>query len=60
MSRLLADNFDTFVEVGSGTVLTGILKRMAKDAGREPALYTTQNAAALQATLAALGGTVPA
>ncbi len=55
VNRLLADGFDTFVEVGSGSVLTGILKRMAKENGRELALYTTQDAASLQATVAALG-----
>ena len=29
LARLLADGFDTFVEVGSGEVLSGILKRVA-------------------------------
>jgi len=31
IERLLTDGFDTFVELGSGKVLTNILKRMSKD-----------------------------
>ena len=34
MARFVADGFDTFVEVGSGEVLTGMLKRLAPDARR--------------------------
>ena len=60
INRLLADGFDTFVEVGSGSVLTGMLKRMAKDINRDLALYSTQDAAALQATITALGNTAVA
>ena len=32
IQRLVADGFDTFVEVGSGTVLAGLMKRLAPDA----------------------------
>ena len=32
ISRLVADGFDTFVEVGSGTVLAGLMKRLAPEA----------------------------
>lgn len=32
IGRLIADGFDTFVEVGSGTALAGMMKRLAPDA----------------------------
>ena len=32
MERLVADGFDTFVEVGHGSVLSGMIKRLAPDA----------------------------
>jgi len=32
MERLVADGFDTFIEVGHGNVLSGLLKRLAPDA----------------------------
>jgi len=31
MQRLLNDNFDTFIELGSGSVLSGLIKRISKD-----------------------------
>ena len=31
MERLVADGFDTFIEVGHGNVLSGLLKRLAPD-----------------------------
>ena len=31
IQRLVADGYDTFVEVGSGTVLAGLMKRLAPD-----------------------------
>ena len=32
ITRLVADGFDTFVEVGAGTVLAGLMKRLAPEA----------------------------
>jgi len=32
IGRLVADGFDTFVEVGAGTVLAGLMKRIAPNA----------------------------
>ncbi len=50
IQRLLSDGFDTFVEVGSGTVLTGLMKRISK----EVAVYSTNDADELEATILAL------
>lgn len=43
---------DTLVEVGPGTVLSGLAKRVLKDAR----ILNVQDAASMEATLAALGG----
>jgi [acyl-carrier-protein] S-malonyltransferase len=32
ITRLLNDDYDAFIEIGSGTVLTGLMKRIASDA----------------------------
>jgi [acyl-carrier-protein] S-malonyltransferase len=45
MQRLLRDGFDTFVELGSGDVLTGLLRRIDKSAHA----YSVQDADTLQA-----------
>lgn len=44
----------TFVEVGPGKVLSGLVKTIAKDAGREVTLLNVENTESLQATAAAL------
>ena len=51
ISRLVADGFDTFVEVGSGTVLTGLMKRLAP----EVSVYSVGNMAGVQAFVEAVG-----
>ncbi len=49
--RLVADGFDVFVEVGSGTVLAGLMKRTAPDVR----VYSVGDSAGVQALAEALG-----
>jgi [acyl-carrier-protein] S-malonyltransferase len=49
--RLVADGFDTFVEVGSGTVLAGLMKRLAPGVS----VYSVGNMAGVQAFVEAVG-----
>ncbi len=51
IGRLAADGFDTFIEVGSGTVLSGLMKRVAPSA----VVYNVGDMAGLQGVLSALG-----
>ncbi|GAB4459208.1 MAG: ACP S-malonyltransferase [Armatimonadaceae bacterium] len=50
--RFVADGYDTFVECGPGTVLTGLIKRIAPEA----TVYNVSDTETLQAAVAALGG----
>jgi [acyl-carrier-protein] S-malonyltransferase len=50
--RLYADGYTTFVECGTGNVLTGLIKRIAPDA----ATYNVSDAASARATADALRG----
>lgn len=54
--KLFAEGVDTFVEVGPGKVLIGLVKAIAKETGREVKLCNVEDPASLQTTLAALEG----
>jgi len=41
VERMIADGFDTFVEVGPGRVLVGLLKRIDRKLGRSAAAVGT-------------------
>ena len=51
IQKLIADGFDTFVEVGSGTVLAGLMKRIAPDAK----IYGVADTAGVKAFVDAMG-----
>ena len=51
INRLTADGFDTFVEIGPGKVLSGLVKRIAKDAK----VLNVEDQKSMQVTLGALG-----
>lgn len=50
IGRLVSDGFDTFVEVGSGAVLAGLMKRLAPEA----AVSSVRDSAGVRAAVAAL------
>lgn len=54
VSVMLDSGVSTFVEVGPGKVLNGLVKSIAKEAGREVNLLNVENGESLQATLAIL------
>ena len=48
--RMAEDGFDTFIEVGPGTTLSGLVKKIIKDAK----IYRVEDKATLESTLEAL------
>lgn len=52
--NLFAEGVETFVEVGPGKVLIGLVKAIAKDAGKEVKLFNVEDQVSLQATVAVL------
>ncbi|MBL8190165.1 MAG: ACP S-malonyltransferase, partial [Acidobacteria bacterium] len=54
VEKLLAEGVEIFVEVGPGKVLCGLVKAIAKDAGKEVKLLNVEDQTSLQATLEAL------
>ena len=55
IARLIADGFDTFVEVGAGTVLTGLMKRIAPDVRA----FSVGDSAGVKALVEAVGAKNP-
>lgn len=53
VTRLLGEGVETFVEVGPGKVLCGLVKAIAKDAGKEVKLLNVEDQASLQTTIEA-------
>jgi [acyl-carrier-protein] S-malonyltransferase len=51
---LFAEGVETFVEVGPGKVLVGLVKAIAKEAGKEVKLLNVEDQTSLQTTLEAL------
>jgi [acyl-carrier-protein] S-malonyltransferase len=49
--KLFAEDVDVFVEVGPGKVLIGLVKAIAKEAGKEVRLLNVEDRASLQETL---------
>jgi [acyl-carrier-protein] S-malonyltransferase len=54
VAKLFAEGVETFIEVGPGKVLSGLVKAIAKDAGKEVKLLNVEDQASLQATVEAL------
>jgi [acyl-carrier-protein] S-malonyltransferase len=55
VTKLLAEGVRTFIEVGPGKVLSGMVKAIAKEAGHEVTLLNVENSESLRVTLQALG-----
>lgn len=52
--KMFAEGVETFVEVGPGKILIGLVKAIAKDAGRDVKLLNVEDQASLQATVESL------
>jgi [acyl-carrier-protein] S-malonyltransferase len=55
VNSLLEQGVTTFVEVGPGKVLTGLVKTIAKELGKDVTLLNVENAESLETTTQALG-----
>ncbi|HEV2668774.1 MAG TPA: ACP S-malonyltransferase [Blastocatellia bacterium] len=54
VTKMFEGSAETFVEIGPGKVLIGLVKAIAKDAGRDVKLLNVEDQASLQATLESL------
>jgi [acyl-carrier-protein] S-malonyltransferase len=52
--KMFAEGVETFIEVGPGKVLIGLVMAIAKDAGKDVKLLNVEDQASLQATVEAL------
>jgi [acyl-carrier-protein] S-malonyltransferase len=55
VTRLFEQGVSTFIEVGPGKVLSGLVKAIAKESGKEVTLCNVEDAASLATTLQVLG-----
>ena len=55
VTTMIDEGVDTFVEIGPGKVLIGLVKAIAKGAGKEVKLLNVEDQASLQATVESLG-----
>ena len=54
MEWIRSENIELFVELGSGKVLSGLVKRIGRDWANSPAVYNVEDMASLQRTEAGL------
>ena len=54
VTKMFEGGVETFVEIGPGKVLIGLVKAIAKDAGRDVKLLNVEDQASLQAALESL------
>jgi [acyl-carrier-protein] S-malonyltransferase len=54
VTKMFEEGVETFVEIGPGKVLIGLVKAIAKDAGRDVKLLNVEDQVSLQSTVESL------